>query len=123
MTKQTPFPTIWEEGKSEESQAIPDMIKSSTFHILRGKSEKSGSCWVEVLSYFGRKETRLWSKVSLDNNQVLVLSCLSSPLVPERLTARRSSCPVCLLCRDDWFFLIQAIDASVLTDLYWLGMV
>jgi len=24
---------------------------------------------------------------------------------------------------DDWFFLIQAIDASVLTDLYWLGMV
>ena len=44
-------------------------------------------------------------------------------LVPERLTARHGSCPVCLLCRDDWFFLIQAIDVSVLTDLYWLGMV
>jgi hypothetical protein len=35
---------------------------------------------------------------------------------------RHSSCPVCLLYRDDWLFLIQAIDVSALTDLYWLGM-
>ena len=51
----------------------------------------------------------------MEGKSWLVLLC------PWRLTARHSSCPVCLLCRDDWLFLIQGIDASVLTDLYWLG--
>jgi hypothetical protein len=47
--------------------------------------------------------------------------CYSVEGLFSRLTARHCSCPVCLLSRDDRLFLIQGIDASVLTDLYWLG--
>ena len=46
-------------------------------------------------------------------------------VVPWRLTARQNnSCPVCLLHRDDWFFLVRVIDVSALTectDLGWLS--
>jgi len=69
---------------------------------MEGKSELAFTffdcyCWLKMITFV------LW-------------------VVPEGLTARHSLVQYAFCVRDDWFFLIQAIDASVLTDLYWLGM-
>jgi hypothetical protein len=117
-TKQTTFPTTWKESPSRQV-TIYQLTTSTIFHVWERVDRETQ--FLSSMPFFlphgrGKSEqanillTSLWPVL------------LHFWVVSEGLTARHSSCPVCLLCREDWLFLIQAIDVSVLTDLNWLGI-
>ena len=127
MTKQTPFPTTWKESLNNLKIStslkgwLTTRLVQYAFHV--GVLLYLGSPWrgwprdLVLVQYAFCVEGCFCIWVVLEG----LTARLVGAFVFEGLTARLSSCPVCLSCRDDRYFLIQAIDVSVLTECTGLG--
>ena len=121
----TPFLPYGRKESLRKSQAFLDTsFKSSTFHILKEEWLKGG-CWVAVENEYFHI---LKGKDSCSQKSVLTFirsfKYFHVWVVPEGLTARRSSCPVCLLCKG-WLVFLDPSHWCICLDrlvLAWDGL-